>query len=142
MGDACPTYDVRSKKYLGSIDVCKATLNPFEPLVYTRAPHPLPILHLDVTSNCKSGSVVDLTLTSGESQPEGTVRVVRFEFIKPDGGTYELYAKNVMVQAFPYNTQIPIAFNDPAGSWSVRAHDLMSGQMLQASFTVDDAKRA
>ena len=139
---ACPTYDVRSKKDLGSIDVCKATLNPFEPLVYTRAPHPLPRLHLGVPSNCKAGSVVDLTLTSAESQPEGTVRVLRLEFIKPNEEPYELYAQNVMVQTLPHSTQIAIACNDPAGSWNVHAHDLMSGQMLQGSFTVDEAKPA
>jgi hypothetical protein len=95
-----------------------------------------------VTSNCKAGSVVDLTLTSNESQLEGTVRVVRFEFVKPDGGSCELYAKNVMVQTLPHSTQIPIAFNDPVGSWNVHARDLMSGQMLQASFAVDEAKHA
>jgi hypothetical protein len=133
---------VRSKKDLGSIDVCKATLNPFEPLVYTRAPHPLPRLHLGVPSNCKAGSVVDLTLTSAESQPEGTVRVLRLEFIKPNEEPYELYAQNVMVQTLPHSTQIAIACNDPAGSWNVHAHDLMSGQMLQGSFTVDEAKPA
>ncbi len=135
-GTASPTYDVRARKDLGSIDVCKATLNPFEPLVFTRSPRPLPNLHVSVPSDCVAGSTIELTLTSGELPPEETVRVVHFEFIKPSGQVYELYSRNVKVRGHSQVVRVPIAFNDPLGNWSVRGHDLMSGQELEASFNV------
>jgi hypothetical protein len=135
-GSVSPTYDVRAKKELGSVDVCKATLNPFEPLVFTRSPRPLPQLHLSIQSNCTAGSIAEINLSTAEPPLEGTVRVVHFEFINPSGQAYELYSRNVMMLGSSHTLRVPIAFNDLQGSWSVRGHDLMSGQILEASFNV------
>jgi hypothetical protein len=135
-GSASPTYDVRARKELGSIDVCKTMLNPYEPLVFTRSPRPIPQLHLSVPSSCMAGSTVEITLASTEPPLEGTVRVVHFEFTKPSGQVYELYSQNVMVSSSSNIVRVPIAFNDPLGNWNVHVHDLISGQILEAPFNV------
>jgi hypothetical protein len=41
-----------------------------------------------------------------------------------------------MMLGSSHTLRVPIAFNDLQGSWSVRGHDLMSGQILEASFNV------
>jgi len=135
------TYDVRGRKDLGPTGVTKATLSPWEPLIYTRAPRALPGLHLGIPANCTAGSTIELTLTADEAHPEGTARVVHLEFTRPTGELFEPYAKNVLVSTLPHVVRIPIAFNDPAGNWSVQAHDLLTGQVIQGSFTVTEAQR-
>lgn len=131
-----PTYDVRAKKSLGSVNTVKATLDPWEPLVFTQSARPLPELALAASSSVKPGAVFKFTLNSAEPHPQGTQRVVQVDLVKPSGEVYSLYAQNLLVAALPHTAQIPIAFNDPAGQWTVRAHDLLTGQALEAVFTV------
>jgi hypothetical protein len=139
-GAALPTYDVRAKKTLGTVSVIKATLSPWEPLLFTRAPKPIPALELSAPLTCSAGSELVVTLSSKEPQPEGTARVVRLELKKPSGEPYDLYAQNVTVSSLPHVVRIPIAFNDPPGEWRVEGFDLISGQSLRASFTVSGAQ--
>ena len=133
------TCEMRDRKELGVVDSCKATLSPWEPLVFTRSPQVLPKLDLAGPSSCSPGSVVELVLTSHAAGPEGTVRVVRVELEKPSGANYELYAQNVMVSSLPHTVRVPLAFNDPRGRWAVKAQDVMSGQQMEASFVVSEA---
>ena len=135
-GSASQTYDVRAKKDLGSIETYKAVLDPWEPLVFTRAPRPLPRLQLGVPSGATAGSTIELTIKSSEAPLEGTLRVVHLEFTPPSGKVYELYSQNVLVSSSSQTVRVPIAANDPQGTWSVRGHDLMSGQISEGSFTV------
>ena len=141
-GETLPTYDVRARKDLGTVRVCKATLSPWEPLFLTRAPHPLPKLELALPSVCSPGSELLLTLSSSETQPEGTVRVVRLELRGPSEEPYELYSNNVILTSLPDTVRIPMAFNDPPGTWSVQGFDLISGQSLLGSFAFSPRARA
>ena len=133
---AASTYDVRGKKDLGSVAACRATLNPWEPLVFTRATHPLPELQITVPSTSKAGSMLEVVLTSDQAHPQGTLRVVHSEFANPSGELSPLYAQNVIVSSLPHRVQVPLALNDPQGSWKIQGHDILSGRSLQATFTV------
>jgi hypothetical protein len=130
------TYDVRARKDLGSIKSCKATLDPWEALVFTRAAGPVPQLGLAVSSNGKAGSLLPVTLTSTGPHPEGTCRVVHLEFDTPVGKVYEAYTQNIPITSFPHTVSLPIAVNDPLGTWRIRGHDLLTGQSLDGSFAV------
>lgn len=135
-GSACPTYDIRGRKDLGTISTHRATLNPWEPLVFTRTPGALPPLRLAVPSSVKTGSELEITISSDGAHPEGSIRIVHIDMIKPSGGTYELYTRNVAVTSVPHKVRIPIAANDPTGTWKVHGHDLLSGQILEGSFSI------
>ena len=130
------TYDVRARKDLGSIRSCKATLNPWEALVFTRAAGPMPKLGLTVPSTSKAGSPMQVALTSDGAHTDGTCRVVHLEFVTPSGKVSQPYTQNLPIPSFPHTITVPIAGNDPLGSWKIRGHDLLTGQSLEASFTV------
>jgi hypothetical protein len=68
--------------------------------------------------------------------PEATFRVVRLEFFTPSGERYDLYAKNVLVKFTPHPVTIALAHNDPPGRWTLRARDVMTGQILERAFTI------
>jgi Beta-galactosidase trimerisation domain len=132
--EARQTYDIRGRKDLGALKSHKAILNPMEPLVFTRSTQPLPKFGLGVPSQVKVGETLRVTFRDESPLPEGTSRVIRLDITDPSGKAYELYARNVLIHATPQQESIPIAFNDPKGRWHVQAHDIMTGQVEQASF--------
>lgn len=128
------TYDVRGQKTLGKLQTQKTTLHWWEPLVFTRSDNPLPAPKIAVAPSAKRGEMVEITLSSAGSLPDGTFRVVRLEFTTPSGKPYDLYARNAMFGSPSHVERIPFAVNDPAGNWKVTAHDLISGQTAEGSF--------
>jgi hypothetical protein len=127
------TYDVRGRKDLGQTSTVKTKLDPWSALVYTRAPQPLAALRVEVRG-ARAGEMAETVLTGEGPLPDGTFRVVRLEFRTPAGDSYDLYARNVMLHSSPYVERIPFAVNDPKGNWRVVAHDLGTGQVVEAPF--------
>ena len=130
------TYDVRRKQDLGETAKIEATLDPWSPIVITRAPKPIPQFRVETAEELQAGASLAVTLTDERSLPEGTFRVVRLEFITPQGNSYELYARNVLVKATPHVEHFPLAYNDPTGRWQINAHDVMTGRVVQTAFSV------
>ena len=135
-GASLQTYDVRAHKDLGVIGTYKTVLSPWEPLVFTRSPRPLAKLQCVVSEKINAGSLLETTITADDLSLEGTSRVVRLEFAKPSGDTYSSYSQNILVTSLPHTVRTPIAFNDPVGSWRVRAHDLLAGSFSEGVFQV------
>jgi hypothetical protein len=131
-----PTYDVRKHAELGAIRTWRGTLSPWEPLVFTRAPQPVPALTAEVPARVKPGSALEFRLRNRFAFPGGA-RVVRLELLTPSGEPYDLYARNVLFRSEAHTEQIPIACNDPKGRWRVRIHDVATGHKQELSFEVD-----
>ncbi len=128
------TYDIRGRKDLGKLRTQKTVLNPWEPLVYTRSSQPLSSLQASVAAGAKGGEMVEVNLTDDSPLPKGSFRVVHLRFKTPSGDHYELYDRNVSVEATPCIERVPFAVNDPKGNWKMIAHDLMTGQIVESSF--------
>src|SRR6184192_810511 len=133
---AMPTYDVRAKRDLGETAKVETRLDPWSPLLLTRSPRPVPELRIEVAEQVRAGDLLRVTLRGEASLGEGTVRIVRLEFVAPGGRPYEWYARNVRVEATPHVERFPLARNDPEGSWLVHAHDLMTGRTAEAAFAL------
>lgn len=127
------TYDVRDRKSLGNVKRLQATLQPGEPLVYTRASQTIGGLKVTV-ANARAGEVAELRMTNDGSMPDGSYRVVHLDFKTPSGDVYELYARNAMTREASCVERVPFAVNDPKGTWTVRAHDLMTGLVVETPF--------
>jgi hypothetical protein len=135
------TYDVRAKKDLGSLTSYKATLSPWEPLVYTRSSRLLGQMRMAISAQQPVGSPVTITFASEEQMPEKTVRVVRVEVLKPSGEIYSTYSQNLTIASLPYKIAQPTAFNDPLGTWTVRGVDVMTGQAFDGKFSLVESPR-
>jgi len=131
-----PTYDIRGRKDLGQTAQHQATLQPWDPLTFTRAPKAVPLYHIDAPESVHPGTPLIVRLTDESSLPEGTFRVIRLEVLTPAGRLYELYAQNVLVRSTPHNVIVPLAHNDPPGRWLLKTRDVMTGQQLERAFTV------
>jgi hypothetical protein len=134
--DSMHTYDIRSRLDIGETAKHQAILQPWGPLTLTRAPQPVPRYRINAPEQVQAGAPLTITLRDEGSLPEATFRVVRLEFFTPSGERYDLYAKNVLVKFTPHPVTIALAHNDPPGRWTLRARDVMTGQILERAFTI------
>ncbi len=132
--DARSTYDVRRRQHLGAIKSHKTTLDPWEPLVFTRSPQPLAPLRLELPSVVSAGQELHLTLRSEGPPLEGAVRIIRLEFETPEGQTPKALSQNLLMEATSLTERVPLAYNDPKGRWRVSANDVMTGKTAEAAF--------
>ena len=134
--DAMPTYDLRGRRDLGQTAKVQLLLDAWSPLVVTRAPQPVPALGVETPAEAQAGHPLMVTLRSEAPLPEGTFRVVRVEFVTPDGLTYDLYARNIRLELTAQQERFDLAYNDPLGRWQLNAYDLITGQVVQTAFTL------
>ena len=128
------TYDIRGKRDLGNVAKIQMTLDPWSPLVLTRAPQPIPKLGIESPTETQPGKSLTVTLRNESPLPEGTFRIVRVELVTPDGKPYDLYARNVRVESTPHGERFHLAYNDPKGRWKINSHDLITGRIEQTEF--------
>jgi len=84
------TYDIRGKRDLGTVAKIQMTLDPWSPLVLTRAPEPIPKLRVESPAEAQPGRSLIVTLRSESPLPEGAFRIVRLEFVTPRANPYDL----------------------------------------------------
>ena len=108
-------YDVRSRRDLGTTAASKTTLSPWEPLVFTRSPQPVPKLRVEITPQAKAGATLEVTLTNETAAPDPAFRVVRLEFETPSGDRYELYARNLLLKSSTSYRTHPARLQRPEG---------------------------
>ena len=133
-----PTYDIRGKRDFGEVSQAQMVLDPWSPLVLTRALKPLPPLSVEVPEQVRAGRPLTIELRAENPLPPGTFRIVRLELITPDGRPYDLYARNVRIEVTPHEERFALAYNDPKGQWQINAHDLVTGRSVKATFTLRD----
>jgi hypothetical protein len=132
--EAMPTYDLRGRRDLGQAAKVQLLLDAWSPLVLTRAPQPVPPLRVVTPAEVQAGSSLLVTLASDAPLPEGTSRVVRLEFLTPEGKAYDLYARNVRLESTAQQERFDLAYNDPLGRWQLNAYDLIPGRVVQTAF--------
>jgi hypothetical protein len=119
-------YNVRQCKSLGEKRQITITLNPYEPAVFAATAEPLPELRIGSPEQAKRGSTVHINIDF--AQTSAALHVVRVDVVNPAGERVLYYSENVFAQEGHAAKILPLAYNDPAGTWTVRIHDLLSGQ--------------
>jgi len=130
------TYDIRGRRDLGKVAEIQVTLDPWSPLVLTRAPQPLPELRVESPAEAQPGESLTIVLRNEPPLPDGTFRIVRLELVAPDGETSDLYARSVRVDSTTHLERFHLSYSDPKGRWRISCHDLMTGRVEQKEFTL------
>ena len=119
-------YDVRGRKALGQKRMMSVTVNPYEPIILAAAPGPLPDLRVSAPSEARRGELVQLGFDLPHTP--ASVDVVHVDVLDPQGKRAITYSGNVFTNDGHAMKTIPIAFNDAAGKWTIKIHDLLSGR--------------
>jgi hypothetical protein len=126
-------YDVRGRKTLGQKRTLTVTVNPYEPIILAAAPGPLPELRVSAPSEARRGDLVQLGFDVPHTP--ASVDVIHLDVLDPQGKRAITYSGNVFTKDGHAMKIIPLAFNDDAGKWTIKIHDLLSGR--EQSFPLD-----
>ena len=130
-------YDIRAGKTLGKRNDVSLTLDPYEPAIFAVSPTPVPPLRLSLPKTATRGEIVPVAFRFDRTPPGGR-QVLHIDVLDPSGKLHRDYSGNVLVTGGAGVRPIPLAVNDPAGNWTIRVHDVISGQHVEMSLPVRD----
>lgn len=128
-------YNLRTGTREGSVRQLRVSLDPYEPALYVLSPSPLPEFELTAPEQTRRGSTVTTAIRTGTTAAD--VHVVHVDVIGPDGKPREYYSGNVAVNQGAASLEIPLAINDAAGTWTIRATDVLTGKSQSRTVRVE-----
>lgn len=128
-------YDVRRARSLGKVKQVALTIDPYEPTVLTFSPMPIPALRLAMPLRLGRGETGRIGLTLDGSSAASSL-VFHIDVLNPAGELVPYYSGNVLARAGSTEKVLPLAKNEPTGTWTVQVRDLLSGQEKSARFEV------
>jgi hypothetical protein len=120
-------YDLRAAKSLGRMKELTLQLGPYDPAIFAITPEPVPALQVAAPTRATRGELVKLSLSFDGAAP-AEKQVFHVEVTNPAGELQYQYSGNVLAPGGAASKQIPLALNDPAGTWRIRVKDVLSGQ--------------
>jgi hypothetical protein len=123
--------DVRSGKRLGYTDVVQTSLIVGDAAVLSLSPAENTIA-LKGPLSASRGEHVAFTLSSSVTGP----RLIRCHVFRPDGVMFPVYALNVRLNNGAATYVLPSALNDQAGTYTIRATDVVTGATAEIKITL------
>jgi len=128
------TYDLRAGKYLGRIKQAGLPLGAYGAAAFARLDYRVSELSVKAADSARGSAVpvsIDLACTAKSSPGR---HVVRVRFIAPDGKGHQFYTQNVDTRGGQWRGQVFTAINDPPGTWTIQAREIMSGKTATTQF--------
>ena len=131
---AMHVYDLKNRKDLGKQQSISLTVTPYRAVFFALSPTPLAPPALKASSTLAPGTVQRLTLTS--ALPQGR-QAVKVRVTLPDGSVADWVDSVALVDKQGAAVAVPVAFNDPRGTWTVSATDVYTGLTTSTRFSVE-----
>jgi hypothetical protein len=126
-------YDLNARKDLGKSQAVSLTVTPYRARFYAISPQPLTPVKLKAAPAVPPGSLQRIAVTS--TLPEGR-QAVKVQVKLPDGSVAGWVDAVVVADKQGAVVDVPVAYNDPKGTWTVDATELCTGATATARFTV------
>ncbi|WP_167320941.1 beta-galactosidase [Desulfomicrobium baculatum] len=126
-------YDLRAFRSYGLTDHFDTNIIPnrasFFALTDRHIAQPVVSLHL---SEARQGMMAQMVVEVPDAEGKHALKMG----VKVDGNHVDWFDKVVLVGAEPVTVELPIAYNDPVGNYSIEFTDLFSGKKSQVKFNV------
>ena len=126
-------YDLKARQDLGQQQAVSLTLTPHRAMFYALSPQPLTAVELKASPTVSPGSLQRVTVTA--SLPEGQ-QAVKVQVKLPDGSAADWVDTVVVADKQGVVVDVPVALNDPRGTWTVDATELYTGTTATVPFGV------
>jgi beta-galactosidase len=126
-------YDLKGRRALGRQQIVDLTLTPFRAMFFAISPQPLAPVALQLAPAASAGSVARLTIAAA---PTAGRQAVVLQVRLPDGRAADWVRRVVVADAQGVAVDVPVAYNDPGGTWTIEATDLYTATPVKAQFTV------
>jgi hypothetical protein len=128
-------YDLRQCKFLGEQRSLTVTVNPYEPTMIAAVPGRFAAPMISAPSAATRGSLVQLGFDLPGSP--AALHAVHVDVIDPEGHKALNLSGNILAEDGHGVKLIPLAFNDPTGKWTLKVHDLLSGNQQTLTMMVN-----
>jgi len=128
-------YDSRTGKPLGQKQSLDVTVGPYEPLIFTVSPSPLPKLNAFAPAAAKLGSMIEIGISAAATPAEN--HVFHVDVLNPQGARVPGYTENLIAIHGQARKLLPLAVNDPAGEWKIRIRDGFTGEIKELTLAVN-----
>ncbi len=135
-GKPAHLYDVRAGRYLGKAAETTATLAPGDTALYAALPYRVAGLTVTAPAQARPGAELAVRLALSSSAGTPGDHVLHLEFLGPSNRPVPSYTSNILATAGKATFTLPLALNDPAGRWHIRARDVLTGVRGEATFVV------
>jgi uncharacterized protein YfaS (alpha-2-macroglobulin family) len=134
---------VREKKYIGEISGNKqieATIFPAKAKIYSILPYKVSGVEVSTDKkNYKAGDIVKISVKIKTSNGQaGGNHVAYAEIAGPDKKVRDYYTQKVILKRGEGEIDIPTAFNDTTGIWSIIVRDVATGVSKTVDIRVTD----
>ncbi len=127
-------YDLKARRHLGRQAAVSLAVTPQRAMFYALAPQPLPAVALTAAPTVAPGSLQRVAVASHLSEGRQAVKI---QVTLPDGRPADWVQAIVVTGPDGAAVDVPVAFNDPRGVWTVQATELYTGTTASTQFTVE-----
>lgn len=127
-------YDLRNRKYLGLTKTVETDIIPCRATFFALTPAEVQPVELSLEPAALARGLAGKA--SLRSKIADGVSAVLVTATMPDGKEADWLRRVVMVPPAGGDVPLPIAFNDPAGDWRIRAVELFSSKATDAALSV------
>jgi hypothetical protein len=131
---AMNVYDLRRAEPLGVKRELMVKLDPYEPTILSLAETPMAKLDVLAPAEIQRGSTARIGISCPRSS--AAAEVFHVEVMDPKGNDVPFYSENLIADHGRVVKLLPFALSDAAGAWTVRIHDMLSGQSTTETITV------
>ncbi|NOY79823.1 MAG: hypothetical protein GXP31_02340 [Kiritimatiellaeota bacterium] len=132
--NAMYAYDLKMPKPLGKQREFLLSITPSRAIFFVLSPQRLDPVSLEVSPSVMPGGVQRVRISS--RRPQGR-RAVKVQVTLPDGATADWFDSIALVGGHSATVTVPVAFNDPKGTWTIRATELCTGRTKTVRFRVE-----
>ncbi|MGC2416034.1 MAG: beta-galactosidase [Stellaceae bacterium] len=129
-------YDVRAQRALGYTARRKVAIGFHAPVVLVLSQQPLPEPSISGPTSVNAGDTARFRI-SPNGDPVATLDVFHIEITDPDGNVVPYYGRTLLAPERAALYTLPLAINDKAGVWTLRARDLLTGGAVTAHLQVE-----
>ena len=122
-------------KYLGRQAVASLDLRETAHALLALLPYRVDRVSL-AAGPARLGRELPLDFRLHVSSGEPVKHVVHLDVYRPDGSRHYSYSRNFAFRAGRWTGGVPLALNDPAGKWMIRARDVTSGMTAETAAEV------
>ncbi|MCC6581803.1 MAG: hypothetical protein IT440_15330 [Phycisphaeraceae bacterium] len=128
-------YDVREGKYLGQGNSFASTLKAASALIVAQLPYQVDAVTVQGPKEASLGRTATFAIEVKPKQGAAGNHVVRVE-VEADGKPQPHFAANLRAQGGKATFTLPLALNEPQGSWKLTVRDAATGVVGQWTFRV------
>ncbi len=129
-------YDARKGIYYGEIDQVSTEVSPARALIFSLLPYRVEGMELKTARSVSRGERVAVSVSLRTAGGKPGQHVVHLRFRDAEGRERPELRRNIMVRAGKGRASLPLALNDPVGTWTLTARDAATGKMGEAVFRV------